>query len=379
MSAFMSSRPIVAPRRSHGFTLVELLVVITIIGLLIGLLLPAVQAGRESGRRTECANNLRQIGLALNTHLEAYGTFPPGASLCSDPSRSWCSSGSTYCVSCQGPNWNHYLLQNLDFNDLYQQVVWCGVNYENEVDELEWGPNSDHMGPSTKNISVFLCPSSDRRNPSLDLTDNEWDIEGPLLMARNNYGACSGAGVYINKTNADGTPARSPLDGLFGVTFIPGWNTTFASAQYTGSWKIAPGTGVPQAAVRDGLSNTMAVSEVTFVNSQAEGRGSWATNMPGGASFMAKTRPNSQGSNSTDDAFDVVPMCDLTIAPNNPMHCTQNRSNANIWAAARSRHPTGLNVLKADGATGFVSNSVDFGVWQAMATISNGEMFTPAF
>ena len=137
-------------------------------------------------------------------------------------------------------------------------------------------------------------------------------------MARNNYGACSGAGMYINKTNGDGTPAPSPLDGLFGVTFIPGWNTTYASSQYTGSWKIAPGTGIPPAAVHDGLSNTMAVSEVTFINSQAEGRGSWAINMPGAASFMAKTRPNALGTNSTYDAYDVVPMCDMTIAAQQP-------------------------------------------------------------
>ena len=65
-----------ASQRPHGFTLVEMLVVITIIGVLVGLLLPAVQAARESGRRMQCANNLRQIGIALNAYHEAYGHFP---------------------------------------------------------------------------------------------------------------------------------------------------------------------------------------------------------------------------------------------------------------------------------------------------------------
>ena len=169
-----------------------------------------------------------------------------------------------------------------------------------------------------------------------------------------------------------------PLDGLFGVTFIPGWNTTY-SGQSTGSWKVCHDCGVRPAAVHDGLSNTMAVSEVCFINSQAEGRGSWPIAMPGAGSFTAKTRPNAAGSNSTWDAFDNTLGCDQTIPPNNPMHCTQDRSDANQWAAARSRHPNGVNVVMADGAVGFVSSSVDIGVWQAMATISGGEVATRPF
>ncbi len=131
--------------------------------------------------------------------------------------------------------------------------------------------------------------------------------------------------------------------------------------------------------MHDGLSNTMAVSEVCFINSQAEGRGSWDITMPGASSFMARTRPNAQGSDSTDDAFDNTFECDQTIPASNPMHCTQDRSDANVWAAARSRHPTGVNVVMADGAVGFVSNSVDFGVWQALATISGGDVATRPF
>lgn len=68
-----------------------------------------------------------------------------------------------------------------------------------------------------------------RRNPAYDT--NDWDIEGPYIMSRGNYAACWGAGIYINKTNSDGTPASSPLDGLFGVTYIPGWNTTYSATR----------------------------------------------------------------------------------------------------------------------------------------------------
>jgi len=383
------ARPISpARRRRYGFTLVELLVVIAIIGTLVGLLLPAVQSARESGRRAQCANNLRQIGLALNAHAETYGTYPPGATLCSDPANSWCSSGSDHpCIQCQGPNWNHFIFNELGMTALYDEIVAFAEQRPNEVDDLEEGFFLDHKGASTKNIAAYLCPSHERRDPSKDLTDSSWDVEGPYCMSRGNYAACWGAGTYINpnRANPDASPGPSPLDGLFGVTFIPGWNTTYDASvlgpnKYKGPWKVCHTCGVRPAAVHDGLSNTMAVSEVCFINSQQDGRGTWPINTPGAGLFMAKTRPNAHGSNSSDDDYDHIPFCDTTIPRSDPMYCGQQyRSDANIWAAARSRHPGGVNVVMADGAVGFVSNSVEIDVWRALGTIANNDVANRPF
>ena len=190
MNSFVSFRLLPAPRERRGFTLIELLVVIAIIGTLVALLLPAVNASREAGRLAQCKNNLKQIGLALTIHAETYGAFPPGATLCSDPGRSWCSSGAYNCINCQGPNWNHLILEQLEMVDLYHEVVTFATSAANEVDDLEWGFFLDHTGTSTKNIAVYICPSSERRDPSQDINDPSWDVEGPYIMSRGNYAGC---------------------------------------------------------------------------------------------------------------------------------------------------------------------------------------------
>src|SRR5688500_917282 len=91
--------------KTPGFTLVELLVVIAIIGILIGLLLPAVQAAREAARRTQCTNNLKQIGLALMNYHDALRRFPPG----SDP-----TSGKKGGGDCCGFAWSTWVLPHIE-------------------------------------------------------------------------------------------------------------------------------------------------------------------------------------------------------------------------------------------------------------------------
>ena len=124
--------------RRHGFTLVELLVVIAIIAMLVTLLLPAVQAAREAARRTQCQNNFKQIGLALQNYHSAIGTFPPGSRWTSD---------------YFGWSWGVYILPQMEQGTVYNQLNFA----EDFLSPINWAV----MG--TK-IDYFLCPSSPNQN-----------------------------------------------------------------------------------------------------------------------------------------------------------------------------------------------------------------------
>src|SRR5262245_268971 len=115
-------------RRSRGFTLIELLVVIAIIGILISLLLPAVQAARESGRRTSCSNNLHQLGLALQLHHDTRQFFPPGTT--------------------NGMSQHALLLPFMELSVLSDKIDW-NVPYNDPANDLV----------RTTIVPSFLCPS----------------------------------------------------------------------------------------------------------------------------------------------------------------------------------------------------------------------------
>jgi prepilin-type N-terminal cleavage/methylation domain-containing protein/prepilin-type processing-associated H-X9-DG protein len=160
------------PRR-RGFTLVELLVAITIVGLLISLLLPAVQAARESARRTQCANNLKQIGLALQNHHAAHGSLPSGY-----------ISGLDAAGNETGPGWGWAAL-SLPY--LEQVPLWNSIDFRQPIE-------SPVNAARTKSASGLLCPSNELPKPTWPAEARDADGNPTSLIC--DVGFCAYVGMY---------------------------------------------------------------------------------------------------------------------------------------------------------------------------------------
>ena len=177
-----------------GFTLVELLVVIAIIGLLIGLLLPAINAARESGRRAACMNNVKQIALAVNTHISNQGYMPPGAKLnpnafsfqnSYDP---WAEAGDTQ-KGMNGASWMLFILPYMEHTEIYDH--W---NLTASVSQNAMYAKMD--------VREFYCPS--RRGgvsrSDVEIMYNGWTSGGT------DYGGCMG---QVNGWDNGVNPSKS--------------------------------------------------------------------------------------------------------------------------------------------------------------------------
>lgn len=172
--------PRIRRHRNSGFTLVELLVVIAIIGVLISLLLPAVQAAREAARRTQCKNNLRQIGLGFLMYHDAQGSLPVG---CLDKRTGRNSDGLQL-------SWLAALLPYLE-----QRGLWEQIDFERAYDSVE------NAGPAAVPVTTFLCPSTARLAEDRESVHFVSDDAGGASRAASDYGGVFGTTKVTPITN----------------------------------------------------------------------------------------------------------------------------------------------------------------------------------
>ena len=300
-----------------GFTLVELLVVITIIGILIALLLPAVQSAREAARRMSCSNNLKNIGLALHNYHDSQKAFPPGMTILdkSDPQSSIKPMA----------NWVILTLPFLEQEPLYRQ-------FDRTV------PISDakNLQPRRTRLSVMLCPTDSRNEiPCNRPEDGEW--------ARGNYAANGSIGQLNSALNG-------PTGSYWGKGYrrgVMGCNASVTIGQIT-----------------DGTSNTIMVAEVRAGLSPLDRRGTWAMGIVGSSVLFGHGMTDDHGPNNCVAAADDLLECgELQTAVGNETLtrkcmgcCVCNVSNQ---ATARSMHPGGVFVAMCDASVRFISDYVE--------------------
>ena len=326
--------------RARAFTLIELLVVIAIIGVLVALLLPAVQAAREAARRAQCANNLKQIGLALHNYHATVGSFPVGflvPTFTPPPSTSplqyrWSA------LAQMAP----YLEQANLANSLNFQFP---LAYKPALASAPFWPyypeNATAMGTQ---VATFLCPSDGATSPMIG--------SGPT-----NYAFCAGTGVNGgDATGADGVfilgPSISIAEILDGTS-----QTVMASEQLLGiAGPYSQTSPIPTPSPVNRAMARLAAGPLTDTACAAAPKG-WLLNK--GASWFDGNYLNTLY-NHHEPPNSRAADC---ITYHNPG-----------WKAARSLHPGGVNVLLGDGSSRFVKDSVSPSVWRALATRSGGEI-----
>src|SRR6476619_2159560 len=302
-------------RAGAGFTLVELLVVIAIIGILVALLLPAIQAARESARRGQCQNNIKQLVLALHLRHDAHRSFPMGTV--------WTNRNAYYDDPRSG--WSHVIYPYLEEGATYDQLPKAAgaQNWKPWWDPVSLSANS----PTKVVIPTWLCPSDDGA-----LTNTQ--LWGTFSLV--NYHA------FFGGLNLGGAVAGNRLElGPMGIDF-----------------------GARLKDITDGTSKTMILGE--YLRSRGgpvDQRGMIWGDQPAYGSVYTQLSPNS---GSPDLIY--KDWCDNQPYANLP--CIQGDTGPNNTAASRSRHPGGVYVAMCDCSIRFVNEDIDLiNVWRPLVTI----------
>jgi len=367
--------------KKRGFTLIELLVVIAIIAVLIALLLPAVQQAREAARRSQCKNNLKQIGLAMHNYLEAYKYFPPGINHTQSPTIAF-----GYSIA-----WGTHILPYIDQAPLYKKF-----NTSFLLTTTATGQTAPNTNPllTTTILSAYRCPS--------DAGPEQADNGALATQATSNYAGMFGVGTV------SACPVAPPATGTAAAAGYVSSNSWFAGM-------FGVNSKIGDKDVKDGMSN------VIFVGERRMGRNcsTWtsgmaaqgaATTAPGttayctfwagiedpthlvevlgttsAAGITAATVGGSVKSpaGSWDAAFlynNTLPNPTAATPTTNTVKINVPKASTNpddVSAGFSSYHTGGAQFLLGDGTVRFISENVDQLTYERLSSRADGKTVGP--
>lgn len=330
-------------RKSRGFTLIELLVVIAIIAVLIALLLPAVQQAREAARRSQCKNNMKQLGLALQNYHDVFNAFP----VCYFDT----STGLGGPIQGRSTSWMVGILPFIDQGPLYNTInMSYGLTTDPRCNYPTVNPptSPSNAWAATQPISVFKCPT----DTSPDKLTGRSDGGGPAAMGVTSYKACAGSnwgwGTWQSGTTGVYAQTRwgasnNGLDRGNGFLFR-GWSFPYSTKMKD---------------VSDGTSNSFAMGEA--IPNYSQWNWWWLHN--------ATTA-------TTSIPLNAPPQCGGAAGLSRDAGL---RACAGDWPnnySFMSQHTGGAHFSMVDGSTTFISQNIDYNVYRNLATISGGETAT---
>ena len=339
-------------RRTRGFTLIELLVVIAIIAILIALLLPAVQQAREAARRSQCKNNMKQIGLALHNYHDTHRMFPPGFIGRQQ------DDGTLGGAEGPGWAWSVFILPFIDQAPLYN-----ALNVQSGSSTIPIG------GPTSANnkfLPCYSCPSdaSDEEGGAMlgGVTLGWQDLAGNFYK-KSNYPAVNGMGLAsgaIPGLDPDATDCTSgPADTIWTsyasvATVDPSFNLEgTCTKKWEGCFGSCTNTRIRD--MTDGTSNTLLVGERDMTKAQgAVWMRPQIVPTPSGAAILGVVSVKL----NTQDLLASIPI-------------TAGQDGFG------STHEGGCHFLMGDGAVRFIQENINMGIYRDLGARADGNIVPP--